>query len=82
MHTGSLCVTSGMYRSECVCNRVVQVDRGAEAKRCPECEAVTSWTFLRGTYVAPTLAPAASEGGAERRDPSAPTSRAVYEAGV
>ena len=53
MRTDSPCIATGTYRSGCPCRRTVEIARGAEAPRCPECDAPTDWTFSRSTYAPP-----------------------------
>ena len=50
MHSGALVVTSAVYRSECPCERRMEIRRGDECPHCPGCEQPVEWTFQHGTF--------------------------------
>ena len=50
MRTGDLVISTGIFRSQCVCGTAQELRRGQECPTCPTCGADTTWAFQRGTY--------------------------------
>ena len=50
MRTGSIAITTGVYRSDCSCQFFARLPRGEEAPRCPLCLRTVGWDFVRPDY--------------------------------
>jgi hypothetical protein len=50
MRTGSIAITTGVYRSDCSCQFFARVPRGEEAPHCPLCLRTVGWDFVRPDY--------------------------------
>jgi hypothetical protein len=53
MRYGDLVVTTAIYRSQCACDRTLELARGQECPACPQCESPVDWAYQRSTYRAP-----------------------------
>jgi hypothetical protein len=50
MRSGALVVTTAVYRSQCPCDRRMEIHRGDECPRCPGCEQDVDWAYQHSTY--------------------------------
>ena len=50
MRSGTLCIASALYRPECGCDVVVEVQRGEPCPPCPQCGRAVNHLFVRSLF--------------------------------